>query len=145
MEDCAARTASDFDNAKKAKQATIAAVFIMFLIYLVAAILSKAKSDVKIGVRMRRFMDEFAYRNIFFFLFMLMVHVLVPKPFPVVMIYFYFAVAFVHTILHVVQSTKMLLVTYIIQALLVFALGLSVLIDDWCFFFNYREGSRSLN
>ena len=87
---------------------------------------------------MKRFMNDFAYRELFFFCMVTIVHIAVPRNFPIVMVYFYMVTVIVHAVLFAIGQFKFLFITYLVKALWVFILIMTLLIDPWCVFFQYR-------
>ena len=93
------------------------------------------------GKKLKRFMNDMAYRDLFFFMIIMIIEVAVPKAFPIVMTYFYFIAVIAHGALFVFGKPKFLFITYIIKSVLVFILIMCLLVDIWCEFFQYRRNS----
>ena len=87
---------------------------------------------------MKRFMNDFAYRNWWYFAMTAIYHVAVPKAFPIVMGYFFFIALVAHAVLFAIGQFKFAFVTYIAMNVMVFMIIMSLLVDDWCQFFQYR-------
>jgi hypothetical protein len=87
---------------------------------------------------MKRFMNDNAYRDLFFFTMVSVLHIGVPKTFPIVMLYFYFIAYIAHTAVFALGQFKFAFITYLVKNFFVFLIILSLLGDNWCDFFNYR-------
>ena len=87
-------------------------------------------------------MNDFAYRDLFFFMTCTVVHIGVPKVFPVVIIYLYMFVVIGHMVLFAVGQYRFLFITYLIKNVLVICIFMTLLVDNWCDFYIYRDNSR---
>lgn len=80
---------------------------------------------------MKRFMNDQAYRNLWYFMFVAIVHIAVPKTFPIVMLYFNLVAQVAHATLFAVNQPKLLFITYLVQNLFTFTIIMSLLVDNW--------------
>jgi hypothetical protein len=87
---------------------------------------------------MRRFMNDTAYRDFFYFGWVAILHIAVPKPYPIVMIYFFFVAIIGHCVLFAIGQFRFLFITYLVKNVLVFTMIMTLLVDGWCDFFQYR-------
>lgn len=94
---------------------------------------------------MKRFMNDTAYRDLFFFGFVTMVEVAVPKAFPIVMVYFYLVAIIGHCVLFAIGRFKFAFITYIVKNVFVFAIIMSLLVDKWCEFFQFRDNNSDFS
>lgn len=92
---------------------------------------------------MKRFMNDFAYRDLFFFASVTILHIAVPKAFPIVMVYFYMVAVVAHCVLFAIGQFRFLFITYIIKNVFVFAIFMTLLVDNWCAFFQYRGNNNT--
>jgi hypothetical protein len=55
------------------------------------------------------------------------------------MLYFYMIATFIHAALFGIGQFKFLFITYIVKNLLLVWIIMSLLVDNWCDFFGYRN------
>ena len=79
------------------KKAIEAAIYISFIGYTAAVILSEVKRGTKIGANMKRFVNDVAFSQLFFFICAICVDILVPGTFMVILVY-------VYMLTHVIQA-----------------------------------------
>ena len=91
---------------------------------------------------MKRIMNDITYRDFFFFSTVSILHIAVPKAFPIVMVWFYMIAFAVHIALFLINQPKLLFITYLIKNLFVLIIFMSLLVDDWCWFFQYRGNNN---
>ena len=84
-------------------------------------------------------MNDMAYRDFFFFTMVSVLHIAVPTAFPIVMLYFYMFATFAHAVLFGIGQFKFLFITYLVKNVLLFLIIMSLLVDNWCDFFDYRN------
>ena len=87
-------------------------------------------------------MNDTAYRDFFFFASVSVLHIAVPKAFPAVMVYFYMVAYAAHWALFLINKPEFLFITYLIKNLFVFLIYMSLLVDNWCDFFQYRGNNN---
>lgn len=87
-------------------------------------------------------MNDFAYRELFFFGMIAVLHIAVPRTFPIVILYFYMLTVIGHFALFAVGQFKFLFITYLVKQLWIFIIIMTLLIDKWCVFFQYRGNNN---
>ena len=97
----------DFDDARETvhnKKAVAAALFLSFLVYSVAVAISEFKRNTDIGIKMKRYVNDVAYSQVFFFLVALLVQSITPKVFPIILVYFYVVLMAIQLVLYKSQK-----------------------------------------
>jgi hypothetical protein len=88
---------------------------------------------------MKRYVNDVAYSQLFFFLGAMITMTLVPKVLPIVMLYFYLLISVIYLIMYKVNKLVGLMIMQILQVIIVFILLIYIMADDWCYFYLYRS------
>ena len=87
---------------------------------------------------MRRYVNNVAYSQVFFFLAAMCVHVLTPGVFATILLYLYMFSQIVQAVAFALENQVFSTVVYALQSILLFILLIVIMADDWCGFFLYR-------
>eukprot|EP00347_Sterkiella_histriomuscorum_P019523 403341308 len=121
------------------KKAVEACLFLMFIYYTVFVFFTEIKRTNEKGIVFKRYLNDVAYSQIFFFICALMIHTVVPRVFPIVLLYIYMFINFAHPFIYSSGKLVALMVIQILQAILVFIMLIFIMADDWCYFYLYRS------
>lgn len=87
---------------------------------------------------MKKFVNEVAYNQVFFFLCALCVNVLVPHVFPIILLYFYMLTLIIQVVAIAIEKRILQHVIFWTQFVIVFIIFIYVMASDWCDFYLYR-------
>ncbi len=87
---------------------------------------------------MRRYVNNVAYGQLFFFLAAMCVHVLTPGIFATILLYFYMFSQIAQAVAFAIENKAFCTVVHALQSILLFILLIVIMADDWCGFFLYR-------
>ena len=146
MCDAIASYADWLDDRKSAvmtKHAILVAVFFIFLIFLVSTIVAnvcKGKKDKENLQRaMERLSDHIGYECVIIFFLTLVGSVNAPNVLTALLLYIFLVSMILQGVSFITKKYKLTIVSYVIQLVVVFGLGISCMADNWCRFLRYRH------
>ena len=88
---------------------------------------------------MRRYVNNVAYAQLFFFLAAMCVHVVTPGVFATILLYIYMFSQIVQAVAFAIENKVFSTVVHALQSVLLFILFIVIMADDWCSFYLYRN------
>jgi len=88
---------------------------------------------------LKRFVNDIAYSQLFFYICAICVAVLTPGVFAVILLYLYMFSLMAQGLAYAIENKVLSNVTFVLQFILLFILFIVIMADDWCGFFLYRR------